>query len=78
MPCSFNERTKFELSIPPDKNAPTGTSEANLELVAFLSLSIISSLALSYVPLNGFLSFLKIQICIPVFINFYFFIKVIF
>ena len=44
----FNERTKLELSMPPDKNAPMGTSEANRELVAFLSLSIIFSLALSY------------------------------
>ena len=34
IPCSFNEKTKFELSIPPDKNAPIGASEASLVLVA--------------------------------------------
>ena len=34
MPCPFNERTRFELSMPPDKNAPMGASEADLVFVA--------------------------------------------
>ena len=31
--CLYKDKTKLELSIPPERNIPSGTSETNLSLI---------------------------------------------
>ena len=61
--CLYKDNTKLELSIPPERNIPSGTSEINLYLTEKSIFFLTFSLASSNVPLNlFFLAFIKLFI----------------